>query len=164
MSILSPKTALKTVLAMVSLIGTGVGQRQKRTLETLVMVQLCWRGYERTERRGYWRYPLEILCRCTLHFWHLKHMETQLWTSEFMLGHTKQSTMNLTVARILGWNCCKADEYIDPTNFWNMSDWQRTRQEWQNKVVVSKGQILLCRIVIGNHMVDAGSWNPGTGS
>ena len=55
------------------------------------------------------------------------------------------------IAPLYSWYVyCGTDKYIDPTNFWNRSDWQRTWQKWQNKVVVSKDQILLWRIVIGN--------------
>ena len=44
--------------------------------------------------------------------------------------------------------CCGGQINIPvPANFWNISDWQRIRQEWQNKDVASIGQTLLWRIV-----------------
>ena len=50
-----------------------------------------------------------------------------------------------------------------PVNFWNISDWQRTRQEWQNKGVTSKGQTLLWRIVnrksVRRTVAAAGWWS-----
>ena len=50
-----------------------------------------------------------------------------------------------------------------PVNFWYISDWQRTRQEWPNKGVASKGQTLLWRIVNRNSVrrtvVAAGWWS-----
>ena len=50
--------------------------------------------------------------------------------------------------RRFGQACCGCQINIPvPANFWNIRDWQRTRQEWQNKGVASKGQTLLWRIV-----------------
>ena len=48
-----------------------------------------------------------------------------------------------------------------PVNFWNLSDWQWTRLEWQNKGVASKGQTSLWRIVNRNSVrrtVAADGW------
>ena len=48
-----------------------------------------------------------------------------------------------------------------PAYFWNIRDWQRTRQECQNESVASKGQTLLWRIVNRNNIrrtVTAAGW------
>ena len=40
--------------------------------------------------------------------------------------------------------CC--GDQIDipvPTNFWNISDWQRTRQEWQTKVFLERPNFIM---------------------
>ena len=38
--------------------------------------------------------------------------------------------------------CCGGQINIPvPANFWNISDWQRTRQEWQNKGVLRKAKL-----------------------
>ena len=57
----------------------------------------------------------------------------------------------------------RPDKYTGPANFWNISDWQRTRHEWQNKGVASKDQTLLWRIVnrksVRRTIVTAGWWS-----
>ena len=66
------------------------------------------------------------------------------------------------ISRIV--DCCEGQINIPvPANFWNISDWQRTRQEWQNKGVASKGQTLLWRIVnrksVRRTIAAAGWWS-----
>ena len=61
-------------------------------------------------------------------------------------------------------SCCGGQINIPvPANFWSISDWQRTRQEWQNKSVASKGQALLWRIVnrksVRRTIAAAGWWS-----
>ena len=50
-----------------------------------------------------------------------------------------------------------------PANFWNISDWQRTRQEWQNEGTASKGQTSLWRFVnrksVRRTVATAGWWS-----
>ena len=76
--------------------------------------------------------------------------EGMVWMMQSCLRRSRSLPFCQVVSTHVGvTTCCGTDKYIDPTNYWNISDWQRTRQDWQNKVVVSKGQILLWRIVIG---------------
>ena len=60
--------------------------------------------------------------------------------------------------------CCGGQINIPvPANFWNISDCQRIRQEWQNGGIASKGQTLLWQIVnrksVRRTVAAAGWWS-----
>ena len=44
--------------------------------------------------------------------------------------------------KIIQWFCCGTDKYVDPTNFWKISDGWPTRQKWQRQEGFLKGQDL----------------------
>ena len=59
--------------------------------------------------------------------------------------------------------CCRADKYTNPANLLNISDWQRTRQEWQSKWLLLRPNFIMAnrknRNSVRRTVTVAGRWS-----